>query len=134
MRMESPSLRRSKPSAMSSTRSLNSRNSVSFRAIRSSLADTGAFSTSFRPLGRWKRRSVGLSAERAAQNEARFREANEQIQWKVLELGTRGQAAPYLCECDDTGCTIVVLLTVVEYEEVRSESRWFLVAPGHENP
>ena len=77
---------------------------------------------------------MGLSAERAAQNEARFREANEQIQEKVLELGTRGQAAPYLCECDDTGCTIVVLLTVVEYEEVRSESRWFLVAPGHENP
>jgi hypothetical protein len=77
---------------------------------------------------------VGLSAERAAQNEARFREANEQIQGKVLELGAREHPAPYLCECDEPGCTTVVLLTAAEYEDVRSESRRFVVAPGHENP
>src|SRR5439155_4602194 len=99
MRRESPSSRRSKFSAMSSTRSLNSRNSASFRATRSSLADTGAFSPSFRLLGRGRREGVKRSVERAAANEARFREANEQIQGKVLELGRREQPAPYLCEC-----------------------------------
>jgi hypothetical protein len=77
---------------------------------------------------------VGLSAERAAQNEARFREANEQIQWKVLELGAREHPAPYLCECDDTGCTVVVLLTAEQYEDVRSAARRFVVAAGHQNP
>jgi hypothetical protein len=76
---------------------------------------------------------VGRSAERAAQNEARFREANEQIQETVLELAAQEHPAPYLCECDDVGCTTVVLLTAAEYEEVRSESRRFVVASDHEN-
>jgi hypothetical protein len=77
---------------------------------------------------------VGPSVERAAENEARFREANEQIQERVLELGVREQPAPYLCECDDRGCTTIVLLTAAEYEDVRSESRRFVVAPGHQTP
>ena len=77
---------------------------------------------------------MGQSAERAAQNEARFREANEQIQAKVLELAAQEHPAPYLCECDDVLCTTVVLLKAAEYEEVRSGSRWFVVVSGHENP
>ena len=74
---------------------------------------------------------MGRSAERAAQNEARFREANEQIQGKVLELAAQEHPAPYLCECDDPVCTAVILLTAAEYEDVRSESRQFVVAPSH---
>ncbi len=73
------------------------------------------------------------SAERAAANEARFRQANEQIHEKVLELGAERGRAPYLCECEDERCTTVVLLTPEEYEDVRSDSRRFLVAPGHED-
>jgi hypothetical protein len=75
---------------------------------------------------------VRLSAARAAQNEARFRQANEQIQETVLRLGVPEQPAPYLCECEDERCTTVVLLTTAEYEEVRSESRRFVVASGHQ--
>jgi hypothetical protein len=77
---------------------------------------------------------VGRSVERAAQNEARFREANEQIQGKVLELGTRQQPAPYLCECEEDRCTTVVLLTAAEYEDVRSGPRQFVVALDHQGP
>ena len=77
---------------------------------------------------------MGRSAERAAQNEARFRAANEQIQETAHTLEAQEQPAPYLCECDDTGCTTVVLLTAAEYEEVRGAPRRFVVAPGHENP
>jgi hypothetical protein len=77
---------------------------------------------------------VGRSIERAAQNEARFRQANEQIQEKVLELDVREHPAPYLCECEDDHCTTVLLLTAADYEDVRSGSRQFVVAPDHENP
>ena len=76
---------------------------------------------------------MGRSAERAATNEARFRQANEQIHEKVLELGVRDGRAPYLCECENERCTTVVLLAVAEYEDVRSGSRRFLVVPGHED-
>jgi hypothetical protein len=76
---------------------------------------------------------VGRSAEIAATNEARFRQANEQIHEKVLELGSQEHPAPYLCECEDPRCTTVILLTVAEYEDVRSGARRFVVAPGHED-
>jgi hypothetical protein len=77
---------------------------------------------------------VGRSAERAARNEARFREANEQIHGKVMELELAERMNPYLCECEDEGCTTIVLLTSKEYEEVRSGARRFLLAPAHESP
>ena len=73
------------------------------------------------------------SAERAAANEARFRQANEQIHEKVLELDAEGGRAPYLCECEDERCTTVILLTGEEYNDVRSGSRRFVVAPGHDD-
>ena len=77
---------------------------------------------------------MGRSAERAAANEARFRQANEQIHEKVLELGAQDGRAPYLCECEEERCTTVVLLTADEYEDVRSRSRRFVVARGHDDP
>jgi hypothetical protein len=76
---------------------------------------------------------VERSAARAAANEARFREANEQIHEKVVELGSLDRPAPYLCECEDERCTTVVLLRAAEYEHVRGASRRFVVAPGHED-
>lgn len=76
---------------------------------------------------------MGRSAERAAANEARFRQANEQIHQKVIELGAEGGRAPYLCECEDERCTTVLLLTGEEYEDVRSGSTRFVVAPGHDD-
>ena len=77
---------------------------------------------------------MGRSVERAAENEARFREANEQIHERALQLSAREQPGPYLCECDDGRCTTVVLLTVEDYENVRSGSRRFVVASGHQKP
>ena len=76
---------------------------------------------------------MGQGTERAAENEARFREANEQIRARALELGFSGQRSPYLCECDDRSCTTILLLTQEEYEDVRSSSRRFVVASGHQN-
>jgi hypothetical protein len=76
---------------------------------------------------------VGLSAERSAKNEARFREANEQLEQRRMELlnDGDGRATPFLCECEDVNCTAVVLLTLAEYEHARGSPRRFLICPQH---
>ena len=71
------------------------------------------------------------SEERAAKNEISFREANERLGEKRVELDAEGRT-PFLCECSDPRCTDLVRLTLAEYERVRSNPRWFLVAAGHD--
>jgi hypothetical protein len=71
-----------------------------------------------------------VSEERAARNEVAFRDANESIDERRRELELGG-ATPYLCECDDAGCTQLLRLTTSQYREVRAEPRRFFVAPGH---
>jgi hypothetical protein len=71
------------------------------------------------------------SEERAARNEVLFREANEKISSKGEELDFPGKM-PFLCECEDPGCTEVLRLEREEYEQARGSGRRFLLAPGHE--
>jgi hypothetical protein len=72
---------------------------------------------------------------RLARNETLFREVNERIEEAVGRMG-RGDAHVYefFCECSNTDCTLLLPLTIAEYEAVRSDSRQFIVAPGHELP
>jgi hypothetical protein len=72
-----------------------------------------------------------LTAERVALNDALFRETNERIRAQA-ELYELTDAIPFICECADPRCTIILRLDVAEYEHVRSDSTWFLNAPGHE--
>lgn len=67
-----------------------------------------------------------------AQNQVRFRAVNE----RVSRHRTEGGAArsTYVCECGDTSCRDPLELTPDEYEAVRSEGAWFLVATHHEDP
>jgi hypothetical protein len=67
--------------------------------------------------------------ERAAKNEALFRSVNEEIE-KLGPAGSGGSTA-FVCECSDGTCAQQLQLTLAEYEEVRSRSRWFAIAPGH---
>ena len=71
--------------------------------------------------------------ERVARNEALFREVNEQIK-QVNEERPAGSQADFVCECGDPECTGPVSLTIVEYEEVRSDATHFAVLPGHVVP
>jgi hypothetical protein len=71
------------------------------------------------------------SEERSARNEASFREANEGLEEKRLELRVGG-LTPFLCECDDPRCTELVRLTLAEYERIRSHPNRFVVVAGHE--
>jgi hypothetical protein len=73
------------------------------------------------------------TAERIGRNDSAFRDANEQISAKANEHRTAvDQLVPFLCECADEECTSIVQLTLVAYEDVRTDSRQFLNVIGHE--
>jgi hypothetical protein len=76
--------------------------------------------------------ATGLSAERAARNEAVFRRANERIEQRLDDLSLADGRSPFLCECDDPLCTHPVRLTAAEYEAVRAHPTRFLVVSGHQ--
>jgi len=73
-----------------------------------------------------------LTTERVARNQSTFREANEDIERRAEELVPNAEEVPFICECPDPGCTSVALLSVVDYEMVRSRGEWFFAVPGHE--
>lgn len=77
---------------------------------------------------------MSLPEDRAARNEALFREVNEQVR----SLADRQQSAPaeellIICECSDDRCTERVALPLAAYEAVRANPRRFVVVTGHEN-
>jgi hypothetical protein len=71
------------------------------------------------------------SAEKRAENEAAFREANEGLARKAAQLGLKGERTPYLCECEAETCIELLRLSRDEYEAVRADPRAFVVTPGH---
>jgi hypothetical protein len=75
---------------------------------------------------------VGRSAEQRARNESIFREANEKLAAKVVELSLTEEQTPYLCECADPSCTAIIRLTMPEYEAVRGNPRQFIVTSEHD--
>jgi hypothetical protein len=74
--------------------------------------------------------------ERLAENEAHFRLINEEIETRVhATLQPDGSGLPgYVCECGDVACAEIVRMSMQRYEQIRRDSRCFLVATGHENP
>jgi hypothetical protein len=72
---------------------------------------------------------------REGRNEALWREVNE----RVNELNEAHDVAvelvtDWVCECPEESCSDRIGLTTEEYERVRTDSRHFLVAPGHVDP
>jgi hypothetical protein len=74
--------------------------------------------------------------ERQARNEDMMRSVNDRI--AALDKSATDWAAPdqqfeFQCECGKTeGCDGRVLMTLGEYDRVRSQRDRFAVAPGHE--
>jgi hypothetical protein len=71
---------------------------------------------------------------RLAENEALFREINERRRTRAVDVWAHQQAYPFVCECADADCDLRLGLEESEYEHVRSQARWFLVARGHSRP
>jgi hypothetical protein len=62
-----------------------------------------------------------------------FRNANERVAAKARELELAlDQPLPFLCECSDQRCFARIVLTIQEYEEVRSDPLRYLTISGHE--
>ena len=72
------------------------------------------------------------SVERAARNEATFRDANEQLDQRRQQLEVEGDRFPLLCECEQERCTELIFVRPEEYREARSSPRRFLVVDGHD--
>ena len=71
------------------------------------------------------------SNKRIGANEALYREANEGIE-RGLWPGEDGQRVSFRCECGSVDCADAVILTPVQYEQIRANPRRFAVVPGHE--
>lgn len=72
--------------------------------------------------------------ERAARNEALFREVNENVQRLEEELGETKDIVEFVCECATDTCVEKLSVPAEVYEQVRSNPRQFLIRPGHQRP
>ena len=71
-----------------------------------------------------------LQERRFAANQTVFRRSNERLH-RRLEASAP-DLVPYVCECGDESCSDFISLLSHEYEHVRSNSAWFLIALDHE--
>lgn len=82
---------------------------------------------------------VGMDAgqqHRIAANESLFRTHNERRVAIVKEFhesmdGAEAADHRYMCECAVRTCDESILLTVLQYEEARTDVTWFVVKPNH---
>jgi hypothetical protein len=72
------------------------------------------------------------TARRLAENEAKFRDANERIEEAVQRLEPGALTLPFVCECGREDCLATLRVTIPEYERARRDPRYFLCSPGHE--
>jgi hypothetical protein len=77
---------------------------------------------------------VDERGKRIGQNEVVFREVNERLRELGESFSLVSEVAEFVCECGDTSCTQRIQLALSEYERVRSDPRWFVIVPGHEEP
>ena len=75
-------------------------------------------------------------ARRIAENEALFRDLNEEVGIVAHAFAAGGdeRAFEFLCECGDVSCAARVPMTLAEYDELRTSPVRFFVVPGHEIP
>ena len=73
---------------------------------------------------------VSLSERRFAANQTVFRRSNERLSRRLGASAPK--FVPYVCECGDDSCEDLVSLLPSEYEHVRSNAAWFLIALDHE--
>ena len=83
------------------------------------------------PAGDREASVISGDEKKRAENEATFREANENIRAAERELDPPLDRVPYICECDDVGCREPIRLTAPEYEHVREDGATFAIAVGH---
>ena len=79
------------------------------------------------PVPRNEERVGILQQERAARNEALFREINERLAQLNDALDEHSPLGTWMCECQDTDCHEPVEMTLAEYRGVRDQSNHFVI-------
>jgi hypothetical protein len=69
---------------------------------------------------------------RIGRNEIVFREVNERLREIGEGFSLVSEFAEFVCECGDSACTERIQLALADYERVRSDPKWFVIVPGHE--
>jgi hypothetical protein len=77
-------------------------------------------------------RNVDDRGRRIGENEIIFREVNERLRELGESFSFVSEIAEFVCECANTSCTERIQMQLPEYEQIRSNARWFLIIPGHE--
>jgi transcription initiation factor TFIID subunit TAF12 len=88
------------------------------------------------------------SERRLAENEAIFRQLNEQVNAGFDETNKLAQEdnqpefvvtphhddspIQFFCECADENCTDRITVTLIKYQEIHKNRNDFMVVPGHE--
>ena len=75
---------------------------------------------------------VDPRVERAAKNEALFREVNERAR-EIVE-GFEHDVLRAVCECSLADCTETIEISLKEYEAVRRYGERFALVAGHDDP
>ncbi len=75
-----------------------------------------------------------LWEQRAARNEALFREVNENIARLERRFGGPVPQPTFICECANELCTEHVVVDEETYREARKHPRRFIILPGHVDP
>ena len=83
---------------------------------------------------RYVDRVAGARAERFARNEAMFRSANERMLAREQRSDQGVLLLRCFCECWKRACDARLEIARAVYEDVRADSRRFVVLPGHEHP
>lgn len=73
-------------------------------------------------------------ARRLAENEALFREVNENIKQVAENLVAEEEPYEFLCECGQRDCAERLMMTVGALEAVRQHPARFVIVAGHEIP
>ena len=73
---------------------------------------------------------VSLWEQRAARNEALFREVNENIAEIGERFGLHEETLELICECGQPDCAERLSVTAAEYERLRAAG-YRVVVPGH---
>ena len=68
------------------------------------------------------------------ENEAIFRNVNEQIEALSSTLSTSTETMRIVCECGTRSCTVQFPIRPAEYARVREDATLFLTRPGHDFP
>jgi len=80
------------------------------------------------------RQAVSLWEQRAARNEALFREVNENIARLEEGFGDTMTEPAFVCECANDACAEQFAVDLDTYQRVREDPRRFFVLPSHQHP